>query len=73
MKNMNIKEEIFHFISTHEAIITHEIHERDENIEVKFTTFGSKAGCKALYDVIQMLDDDTKIKVLEMMKNKRVE
>jgi hypothetical protein len=70
---MNIKEEIFHFISVHEAIIAHEIHERDENIEIKFTTFGNKAGCKALYDVIQMLDDDTKIKVLEMMKNKRVE
>jgi len=69
---MNIKKEIFNFISTHEAIVSHEINERDENIKVHFTTFGNRAGCKAVYEIIQMLDDDTKLKVIEMMKNKKV-
>lgn len=68
----SIKEEIFNFISTHESIIAHDMHQRDENIDVRFTTFGNRAGCKALYDVITMLDDDTKAKVLEMMKNKKI-
>ena len=68
----NIKEEIFHFISTHECIISNEIHKRDQDINVRFTTFGNKAGCKAVYDVISLLDEDTKLKVIEMMKNKRV-
>lgn len=68
----NIKEEIFTFISKHEGIISIEMHEKDEDINVRFTTFGNRAGCRAVYEVISMLDDDTKLKVLEMMKNKRV-
>ena len=69
---MNIKEEIFNFISKNEAIVSHEMKEKDENIKVNFTTFGNLAGCRAVYDVIKMLDQDTKFKVLEMMKNKKV-
>jgi hypothetical protein len=69
---MDIKEEIFNFLSTHEAQVSHDIKEKDDNIEVTFTTFGNRAGCRALYDVILMLDDEMKLKVIEMMKNKRV-
>lgn len=69
---MDIKEEIFNFISTHEAQVSHDIHKKDKNIKVRFTTFGNRAGCKAVYDVIQMLDDDMKLKVVEMMRSKRV-
>jgi hypothetical protein len=38
-----------------------------------FTTFGNRAGCRAIKDIIEFLDDDVKLKVLDMMKNKRVE
>lgn len=69
---MNIKKEIFKFISIHESIVSNEMRNRDENIVVHFTTFGNRAGCGAVYDIIQMLDDDMKLKVIEMMKNKRV-
>lgn len=70
---MNIKEEIFNFISTHESQISYDMSKKDENIEVRFTTFGNRAACKAIYDIIQMLDDETKLKVIEMMRNKHVE
>ena len=70
IKNELLKEEIFNFISKHEAIVSNDI--KDNDIEVRFTTFGNKAGCKAIYDILQMLDDDTKLKVIEMMRNKRV-
>jgi len=69
---VNIKEEIFNFISTHEAQVSHDMNKKDENIEVRFTTFGNRAGCRAVYDVIQMLGDDMKLKVVDMMRNKRV-
>ena len=68
----NIKKEIFDFISTHESIISHEMRNRDENIQVRFTTFGNRAGCRAVYDIIKLLDEDMKLKIVEMMKNKRV-
>jgi len=69
---MDIKEEIFNFISTHEAQVSVDMEKKDELIEVSFTTFGNRAGCRALHDVITMLDDQTRSKVLTMMKNKRV-
>lgn len=69
---MNIKEEIFNFISTHESIVSNDMRNRDENIDVKFTTFGNRAGCKAVYDIIQMLDNDMQLKVVQMMRDKRV-
>lgn len=69
---MDIKEEIFNFISTHEAQVSHDMNKKDENIKVSFTTFGNRAGCKAVYDIIQMLDDGMKLKAVEMMRNKRV-
>lgn len=69
---MDIKEKVFNFISKHEAQVSHDMNEKDENIEVRFTTFGNRAGCRAVYDIIQMLDDDMKLKVVEMMCNKRV-
>ena len=69
---MDIKEEIFNFISTHEAQVSRDVKSKDEDIDVRFTTFGNRAGCRAVYDVIQMLDDDMKLKVVDMMRNKRI-
>ena len=69
---MDIKEEIFNFISTHEVQVSRDVKSKDENIDVRFTTFGNRAGCRAVYDVIQMLDDDMKLKVVDMMRNKRI-
>lgn len=72
IKTMDIKEEIFKFISTHESIVSNEMRDRDEDIKVRFTTFGNRAGCRAINEVIELLDEDTKLKVIEMMKSKRV-
>ena len=69
---MNIKEEIFDFISTHESQISHDMREKDDNINVRFTTFGNRAGCRAIQEVIQMVDEDTKIRIVEMMRSRRV-
>ena len=69
---MDIKEEIFDFISTHEAQVSRDMRKKDDDIDIRFTTFGNRAGCKAVYDVIEMLDEDMKLKVVEMMRNKRV-
>lgn len=46
--------------------------QRDDMINVRFTTFGNHAARKALYEVIEILDEDMKLKVVEMMKNRRV-
>jgi len=69
----DLKDNIFRFISTHESKIANDMNNRDGDINVRFTTFGNRAGCKAVYDVISMLDEETADKVIEMMKNKRVE
>ena len=69
----NIRQDIFEFISTHECIVSNDMNNKDEDIKVTFTTFGNRAGCHALYDVIELLDNDTKLKVVGMMKNKKVE
>lgn len=69
---MDIKKDIYNFMAKHEAIVSNEMNKVDEDIKVTFTKFGNRAGCKAIYDIIQLLDDDTKIKVVEMMQNKHV-
>lgn len=69
---MTLEEQIYKFISRHEAQLTTDIKAKDDDIEVRFTTFGSRAGCRAVYEIIQMLDDDMKLKVVEMMKNKMI-
>lgn len=69
---MDIKDEIFSFVSKHEGQVSRDVKGKDGDIDVRFTTFGNLAGRRALYDVIKMLDEDTKLKVVEMMRNKRV-
>jgi hypothetical protein len=69
---MDIKEEIFNFISTHEAQVSHDMRKKDDLNIIRFTTFGTRAGCKALYEVIELLDEDTKLKVVQMMQSRRV-
>jgi hypothetical protein len=69
---MDIKEHIFSFVSTHEAIISNNLRNRDSEIKARFTTFGNKAACSAIYDIIEILSEDEKTKVIEMMKSKPV-
>lgn len=68
---MNIEDEVYEFISTHEAIVSRDVREKS-GINANFTSFGNKASRKALMEVIELLDEDTKSKVVEMMKSKRV-
>jgi hypothetical protein len=71
-ETLDIREEIFAFLSRHESSLSREVKKVDDSIEVRFTTFGNRAGCRAVYDVIQILDDDTKKKVIEMMRSKEL-
>lgn len=71
MDTKEIKKEINTFVSLHEIIISEIEKIKNEDTNVHFTTFGSRAASNALYDVIKMLDDDTKIKVIEMMRELR--
>lgn len=67
-----VKEEIYNFVSKHEQIVSNDMKKVDENINVSFTKHGNRAACKALYEVISVLHDDTKSSVRQMMVNKRV-
>jgi hypothetical protein len=69
---MDTKELIFSFVSTHEAIVSNNLRNRDSEIKARFTTFGNRAACKAIHDIIEVLSEDEKLKVVEMMKSKRV-
>ena len=66
----DVKEIIFRYVSKHEIIVSNELEEDD--ITAGFTTFGTRAGCRAIEEVFNSLDDETKAKVIEMMKNKRI-
>lgn len=72
MNLIEIKQHIFNFISMHETQISNDMKKRDENIKITFTTFGNLAGCRALYDIIKIFDDDMKSNIVDMMRNKRV-
>lgn len=67
---MDMKEDIFNFISIHESQISCDMKKKD--IDAKFTTFGNRAACRALLEVINVLDNDMKLKVIEMMKNRKI-
>lgn len=69
---MDIGDEIYKFISIHEAQVSNDIKKHDTDFRVTFTTHGSRAGYNAVYEIIKMLDYDTQLKVIEMMRNKRV-
>lgn len=65
-----IEEEIINFMGTHECIESNRVRNEDKN--VRFTTYGNRAGIRSLKDVVDMLDSDTKERVLDMMRNKKV-
>ena len=67
-----LKEDISDFIGTHECIISKEMKERDDDIKISFTTWGHRAGCRAVSEIIELLDESSKLKVVNMIKNKRV-
>lgn len=64
-----MEDKIFRYISAHEVLISDEM-EKINDIPVKFTTFGNRVACRAVREIIQLLDDETKLKVIEMMGNK---
>ncbi len=59
-----------HQATIHESQISCDTKKID--IDAKFTTFGNRAACRALLEVINVLDNDMKLKIIEMMKNRRV-
>ena len=70
---MKDQSEIIHdFVSTHEAQDSHYMRIKDSDIKVTFTSFGNKAARKAIVDILNVISENEKLKVLEMMKNKRV-
>jgi hypothetical protein len=70
MRN-RIENSVHDFVATHENIITNKAHERDENIDVRFTRWGNSVARRCLIDVIDVCDEETKLKILDMMDNKR--
>jgi hypothetical protein len=66
---MDIREEIFKFVSKHEVIIANQM--KEDDIKANFTTFGNRAACRAINDILVVLSDDERQKVIEMMKNKK--
>ena len=67
----NIENSIHDYVATHEVIITNRVHQRDENLNVKFTRWGNSVARICLVEVINICDDETKTKILKMMNNKR--
>lgn len=64
---------VFDYVSTHEAIIANKIRERDGDIKVTFTTFGNRAACQAITEIIEMLINDYSTHdIINMMKNKKL-
>ena len=69
---IDIRDTIHDYVSTHECEVSNGVHNRDENIKVTFTRFGNRAAQKALIEVVDMLDEETQKKVVDMMNNRRV-
>ena len=65
-----IIEEVSNFVSTHEVIVSNTMKKRD--INVNFTTFGSRAAVKAIYEIVSSLEPKVQEEVIEMMKNKKI-
>ncbi len=67
-----IDNSVHDYVATHEVIITNKAHDRDEELNVRFTRWGNTVARRCLKEVIEICDDVTKRKILEMMDNKRV-
>ena len=65
-QSIDIKTEIENYLSKQESIVSEDAKIKDK--EARFTTFGHIAACKAIYKIIKMLDEDTKVKVLDNMR-----
>jgi hypothetical protein len=66
----SLSEEVYRFVSKHEAIISNRMDE--DGIKASFTSFGNRAACKAIKDILSILSEPELEKVLEMMENKKV-
>lgn len=71
MDSNKLKEEIYYYVSKHENEVTSEFHERGIE-DVRFTNFGNRAACKALYEVISSLPEDIQTNIVKLMKNKNI-
>lgn len=70
MNKEEIIEEITDFVAKHEIIISKDMREKD--IDARFTTFGSRASVKAIYDIVSNLDKKTQEEIIKIMKNKKI-
>lgn len=67
-----MKELIYNYVSKHEAQLSSNLKSENNDIEVKFTIFGTTVACKAVNEIIDLLDDNNKAKITEYMKNKMI-
>lgn len=67
-----IEDSVHDFVAIHEIIVTKKAHQRDEDIDVKFTRWGNTVTRKCLIEVINACDEETKLKILGMMDSKQI-
>lgn len=67
-----LKELIYNYVSKHEAQLSSNLKSENEDIEVKFTIFGTTVACKAINEIIDLLDDNNKTKITDYLKNKTI-
>lgn len=67
-----MKELIYNYVSKHEAQLSSNLKSENKDIEVRFTVFGTTVACKAVNEIIDLLDDNNKRKITEYLKNKTI-
>ena len=68
-----VKFEISQYVSTLESQVSHDMCERDPNVDVRFTTWGHRAAGKAIFEIFEMLPNEEREKIMTHMKGRRVE
>ena len=59
---------MFDYVSTYEAKIS----VRNEDNNVRFTRFGNRAACEAIYNIYDSLDDENKKIISLIFKDKTI-
>lgn len=70
MNKEDLIEVIDMFVDKHQIIISN--HYKKHDINAHFTTFGSRAALRAIREIVDSLSESEKEKVIQVMKNKRV-
>jgi hypothetical protein len=65
-----VRRDVHHYLSMHESIVSRSMAETDDTVDVRFTTFGHRAGCHAVYDIIKSLPEEEQSKLIILMQSK---